>query len=78
MTEGQIVALVWGPFAMIFGTCFFFFRNQISRLARAQRVRRGYAIGPHTQSPLLMAAGGLSLVIVGALVAAGGATGILR
>ena len=77
MTEGQIVALLWGPFAVLFGTCFIVFRNQISTAARAQRARRGIELSPEAQSPLVQCVGGVVLVIAGIAVFIGGLTGAL-
>ncbi|GAA4267135.1 hypothetical protein [Frondihabitans peucedani] len=76
--SAHIATLIWGPFAIVFGTCFVVFRQHISRQARAQRERRGIKIGPNTQSPAVMAIGGVILVCAGIFALVGGATGLLH
>lgn len=66
MSEGQIVAVVWGPIAVVFGVCFIAFRHRIARAASRHR--------PH-QTPTLMAAGGAVFLIVGLAVTVAGVTG---
>lgn len=76
--SAHIATLIWGPFAIVFGACFIVFRRQISRQARAQRERRGTRIGPNTQSPSVMALGGVIFVCAGIFALVGGATGLLH
>lgn len=76
--SGHAFALCWGPFAVVFGTCFIIFRRQISRMARAQRNMRGARVGPSTQSPILMAIGGAFFIVVGIVVFVGALMGFLR
>jgi hypothetical protein len=77
MTTGQVVAVVWGAVAIVFGVFFVLQRDRISRAAREVRARRGGRVGPRTQSPGLMAAGGTFLVVAGAAVLVAGLTGAL-
>lgn len=77
MTTGQVVAVVWGAVAIVFGVFFVLQRERISRAAREVRARRGGRVGPRTQSPALMAAGGAFLVVAGAAVLVAGLTGSL-
>lgn len=55
---------IWGVVAVLCGLYAIVFRRQLSRRARAQRERRG-PIGPHAQSPLRTALGGLIVLIAG-------------
>jgi hypothetical protein len=71
-------ALLWGCLATIMGACFIVFRRQVSGIARRQRLRRGQHVGPRTQSPAVIAAGGAVLVIVGPLVIIATRLGILH
>lgn len=77
MTTGQVVAVVWGAVAVVFGVFFVLQRDRISRAALEVRARRGGHVGPRTQSPRLMAAGGAFLVVAGAAVLVAGLTGSL-
>ena len=78
MPDGQLFALLWGPFAIVLGTCFIVFRERISAKARAQYVARGRKLTPSTQSPMLMAVGGSFFVVLGFVVLVGGMTGAIH
>lgn len=78
MTSGQTFAALWGPFAIVFGTCFIVFREWISARARTRRERQGLTVTPDTQSPTLMAVAGGFLVLAGIGVLVGGLTGVIR
>jgi len=77
MTTGQVVAVAWGAVAVVFGVFFVLQRDRVSRAARRVRARRGGHVGPRTQSPGVMAAGGAFLVVAGAAVLVAGLTGSL-
>ena len=78
MTEGQWFAVLWGPYAMIFGSVLVLAREPISRFFRAQRERRGIPLTPNAQSPARTAIGGIFSFVAGAAVLALGVTGIFR
>ena len=72
MTQGQWSALLFGPFAVLFGVGFIVFRRQISVAAREQRQQRhernprwNPPVGPMTQPPWAMAAIGGVFVLAG-------------
>ena len=66
VTEGQIVAVAWGPLAVILGSCFVTFRHRLSRRSVARHGARG-------QQPRAFAAGGAFFVVAGIAVLIGGA-----
>jgi len=78
VTEGQWFAVLWGPFAIIFGIVLIVARNHISRLARAQRERQGFKLSPNAQSPKRMIAFGIFIAIAGVVFLVGGLTGVFR
>lgn len=78
MTDGQIFGLLWGPFAILFGSFFIVKRDMISRLARKQREVQGIKLTPHTQSPALMAVAGVIAICAGIAVTIAASSGALR
>jgi hypothetical protein len=66
--DGHTFALIWAPFAILLGAFFIVFRRTVSNAARARRERQGIRVGPNTQSPALMAAGGAFFMVVGVVV----------
>ncbi|BDZ49145.1 hypothetical protein GCM10025867_13860 [Frondihabitans sucicola] len=71
-------ALLWGPFAILFGAFFIVFRRTVSNAARARRERQGIRVGPNTQPPLLMALAGGFFMVVGVVALIAALTGAIR
>ena len=74
MDAGQIFSLVWAVLAVGMGTLFVVKREAISELARQQESR----FIARTQSPRLLAAGGIFFICVGLFVIVGTVIGALR
>ena len=70
--------ILWGCLATTLGGCFLLFRQQVSAAARRWRASRGGYVGPNTQSPAVIAAGGAFFLVVGPLVIIAAATGLLH
>lgn len=77
MSTGQVVAVVWGSVAVVFGVFFVLQRERVSRAARDVRARRGGRVGPRTQSPARTAAAGGFFAVAGVAVLVAGLTGAL-
>lgn len=78
MADHQLGALLWGVFAIPFGTCFIVFREWISERARLRYEERGIKLTSRTQSPMLMGIAGGILVVAGIAVVIGVLTGAGR
>ncbi|NHC15031.1 hypothetical protein [Motilibacter deserti] len=69
MTEGQVVSLLWGPFAVLFGIYWIRHRHKIATTISPSLLPHG--------NPAVAGATGVFLVVAGVLVAALGGTGVL-
>ncbi|WBM81033.1 hypothetical protein KIV56_07190 [Cryobacterium breve] len=74
---GQGFFMLWGPFAVLFGSCFIVFREKISRAARAQRLRQGIRLRDWEQSPRLILVAGAFAIIVGLVATVGSWSGLI-
>lgn len=76
--QAAIVFLwIWAPFAIVFGVCAVRFRRRISQGIRANWEARGMKVGPRTQSPVVVAAGGVVFIVGGACAIVGLVLGVL-
>jgi len=78
MSSGHEFALLWGPFAIAFGSIFIVKRARISELARLQRRQQSIRVARRTQSPAVMATGGALLMFFGVVVLIAAITGQIR
>jgi ABC-type Mn2+/Zn2+ transport system permease subunit len=77
MTGIQYGAMVVGPLIALIGALIVWKRRPFSAEARRHREEMGIHVGPHTQSPGFIGAGGIFFVCFGLFVLVAGITGLI-